>query len=365
MSPTHFAKAPGRVNLIGEHTDYHDGLCFPAAIDAFVEVEAREAEITRIWTDLNGEEVSFDVNALDRTALPVWARYPAGVAWALSEATGKRLPNIEAKVTSSLPAGSGLSASAAIEMAFATLWRTMANLDVTGAELARLGQRAENGFVGMNCGIMDQTASLFGRQDHALFLDTHDPGNPIPMKLPDGIAIVILDTMVKHELAASEYNLRRRESEDAALKLGVSALRWCTLAHLEANSHLLSAIEKKRAKHVITECHRVQLFRNSLDVGDRNGLGDLMRGSHISLRDDFEVSCAESDAMAESAWGAPGCLGARMMGGGFGGACIGLVEASAVEPFLDETAAQYRKATGIEPALRVCRAVDGARAWAA
>jgi len=356
------AKAPGRVNLIGEHTDYHDGLCFPAAIDAYVQVWAREAPVTRIWSELMGEEVSFDANAPERGALPGWARYPAGVAWAIGEATGKRLPNIEAVVTADLPAGSGLSASAAIEMAFATLWRLMAGLSIADAELARLGQRAENSFVGMNCGIMDQTASLFGRQDHALFLDTHDPSNPVPIPLPEGISIVILDTMVKHELASSEYNLRRCESEDAATKLGVSALRWCTMAHLKANSHLLSALEYRRARHVITECNRVQLFRNSLEVGDTRGLGEIMKAGHISLRDDYEVSCPESDAMAEAAWSSPGCLGARMMGGGFGGACIGLVSSDAVGEFMAATGEKYEAATGIEPVMRVCRAVDGALA---
>lgn len=356
--PTHIATAPGRVNLIGEHTDYHDGYCFPAAIDAWVTVAARLATETTLATTISQEEAVFSANSPDRDAIPAWARYPAGVAWAM----GSPLPNVEALVHSTVPVGSGLSSSAAIEMAFATLWRFLADRPITDAQLARIGQTAENEFVGMNCGIMDQTASLMGKAGHALFLDTADPGHPALVPLPQGIAIVICDTGVKHELAGSEYNLRRKESESAAMKLGVTALRWATPGHLTANRHLLTDVEYHRAKHVITECGRVLAFRNSLEVGDSIALGELLRASHASLRDDYEVSCAELDAMAEAANRHPDCLGARMMGGGFGGACIALVKNEGVEGFALKTATAYRDGTGREATIRVCHAVDGASA---
>lgn len=363
--PTHFAQAPGRINLIGEHTDYHDGYCFPAAIDGWITVAARVADRTELFSELTGETVELDLNAPDREALPNWARYPVGMAWAIGERRSVRLPNIQAVIHSNLPTGAGLSSSAAIEMAFGTLFRLLGDVSIDDAQLARAGQQAENSFVGMNCGIMDQTASLFGKAGHALFLDTADPAHPVPVPLPEELAYVVCDTEAKHELTGSEYNTRRQESEAAARKLGVDALRWATKANLLASSHLLSDVEFRRARHVITECERVLLFRNSLEVGDRNGLGDLLRASHKSLRDDYEVSCSELDAMAEAANAHAACLGARMMGGGFGGACIALVQADRADEFVAATTIAYRESTGIEPSIRVCRAVDGARAWAA
>lgn len=361
--PTHFAKAPGRINLIGEHTDYHDGYCLPAAIDAWVTVAARISDQTTLASALSNEEATLEINEPDRDAVPSWARYPVGVAWALRENRSVRLPNIEAMVHSTLPTGAGLSSSAAIEMAFGTLFRLLADLNITDAQLARAGQQAENSFVGMNCGIMDQTASLFGREGHALFIDTADPGHPVSVPLPANLAYVVCDTRVKHEHTGSGYNDRRQESETAARKLGVEGLRWATMGNLKASSHLMSDVEYRRAKHVITECERVLLFRNSLEVGDQNALGELLRASHASLRDDYEVSCPELDVMSETANRHSACLGARMMGGGFGGACIALVQADQAEAFAQDTAAGYYAATEIEPSIRVCRAVDGARAW--
>jgi galactokinase len=358
--PTHIARAPGRVNLIGEHTDYHDGYCFPAAIDAWVTVAARLNTETILSTTISEKEAVFSANSPDRDAMPAWARYPAGVAWAM----GSPLPNVQALVDSTLPVGSGLSSSAALEMTFATLWRLLADRLITDAQLAKIGQTAENEFVGMNCGIMDQTASLMGRAGHALFLDTADPGHPTPFPLPYDIAIVICDTGVKHELAGSEYNLRRKESESAAMKLGVAALRWATFGHVAANRHLLTDVEYRRAKHVITECSRVLAFRNALEVGDQVALGELLRASHSSLRDDYEVSCKELDVMSVAANRHPDCLGARMMGGGFGGACIALVKEDGVEDFALKTAAEYLEKTGLAAIIRVCHAVDGAAAHA-
>lgn len=426
-APTHIALAPGRINLIGEHTDYQGGFVFPAAIDRYVIVAAHlTTGSTRLVSDHDPHPAEFDantVNPLDKPSLPVWAAYPAGMAWALQAGT---VPNINATVGATLPVGSGLSSSAAIEMAFGTLWRLLGALEISDPELALAGQRAENQFVGMNCGIMDQTASLFGVADHALFVDTLRPGEPEPIRLPEGLAMVVCDTRVKHALQGSEYNDRRRDSESAARKLGVEFLRKANLEMLGQAD--LTEVEFKRAHHIITENQRVLDFKGSLpqycwhpagtpesqsppesgasnsefgergrdgcatgpyrwqpagdpesgspresgsqsaEFGERGQdaratLGELMQSSHESLRDDYEVSCPELDVMAEAAWEHPACVGARMMGGGFGGACIALVQSDAVEEFINQTAKSYLQRASIEGSFLAVRAVVGASAW--
>ncbi len=358
-SPTHLGIAPGRINLIGEHTDYQDGFVFPAAIDRYVITAARWSDDeTDIVTSRSNDQAHFDASSPRREGLPSWAKYPAGVAWALSE-LGQPVPNIQAAIHATLPAGSGLSSSAALELSFGTLWRLFGDLPVENGALARAAQRAENGFVGMNCGIMDQTASLFGVADHALYIDTTDAARPLAEKIPDGLSIVICDTRVHHELTGSEYNSRRREAESAAAHLGVPSLRYATLEMIRRAR--LSEVEEKRARHIVSENVRVAAFRHALLSQDRALIGQLMRGSHVSLRDDYEVSCSELDAMAEAAWDHPACIGARMMGGGFGGACIALVEEDGVDSFINAVSARYRSATAQQGALMVCSAVDGAR----
>ncbi|MBX7134251.1 MAG: galactokinase [Fimbriimonadaceae bacterium] len=390
VAPTHIALAPGRINLIGEHTDYQGGFVFPAAIDRYVIVATSLASgPTRLVSDHDPHAAEFDantVNLLDKDRLPTWVAYPAGMAWALQG----RLPNINATVGATLPVGSGLSSSAAIEMAFGTLWRLLGELEFSDAELALAGQRAENQFVGMNCGIMDQTASLFGVADHALFVDTLRPGEPEPIRLPEGLAMVVCDTRVKHALQGSEYNDRRRDSESAARKLGVEFLREANLEMLAGGG--LTEVEFKRALHIITENQRVLEFRKALpqyrwhpagnpdlqsppvsrssrsEFGERGRdgratLGELMRASHESLRDDYEVSCPELDLMAEAAWGHEACIGARMMGGGFGGACIALVQSEGVQDFIVSVGRNYLERSTIEGSFIVVKAVAGAAAW--
>jgi galactokinase len=363
--PTHAAVAPGRINLIGEHTDYHGGFVLPVAINRSVTVAARVTDQPSRLVSANASEIAdFDAADAGAATLPNWGKYPAGVAWALSAKTGRILPNILGSIGSDLPLGSGLSSSAAIEMAFATLWRLITPLDLSDGDLALAGQRAENEFVGMNCGIMDQTASLFGQAGAALFVDTLHPERPEPLSLPPDLALMVCDTNVKHELASSAYNLRRQQSESAAAKLGVRLLREVDLNKLESEKGKLTDVEYRRARHIITENARVVAFRDALIASHQTELGPLMLASHESLRTDYEVSCPELDAMAAAAREHPACVGARMMGGGFGGACIALVDHRQAEDFSRTILQRYFESTGIQGALLQCEAVDGARAWA-
>ena len=357
-SPTVVAVAPGRVNLIGEHTDYNDGFVFPVAIDREVWVAAMPNDGDSVlWSREMGEAPRFDVQTVEPGVPVAWAKYPAGTGWVLRE--GHVLPNLKAAVASDVPMGSGVSSSAALEMAFAVLWNRLGDLGLGNSELAKRAQRAENRFVGVNCGIMDQMASAMGRADSALFLDTRSLEiryAPIPKQL----SIVLCDTGKPRALTESAYNERRLQCESAARKLGVPALRDTDLDALE-RAQGLDPVEFRRARHVVTENARCESFLEALNAGDLEGVGYLMRESHQSLRDDYEVSCAELDAMAEAAWSSPGCVGARMTGAGFGGACVALVRESEVGAFQRAVLHAFAVSTGREGNAMVCRAVDGAR----
>ena len=358
--PTHFAVAPGRVNLIGEHTDYQNGFVLPAAIDLWVIVFASVSDSNSILrSTLQQDNFVFDTRHLNERGVGAWGDYAAGMAWAFQRIVATTPQNILASVSTSLPIGAGLSSSAAMEMAFGTLWQQINGIEISKEQMARLGQIAENEYVGMRCGIMDQTASIFGKEGHAIFVDTADPGNPEPIPLPKGVSLVVCDTRVKHELTGTEYNDRRRESEAAAQALGVETLRDTSLSSIESQKGL-DEILKKRARHIVSENARVLAFKDALVGADFHQLGDLMAESHQSLRFDYEVSCPELDEMALAAQNSPGCIGARMMGGGFGGSCIALVREESLDAFLDQAAAAYRSSTGIDGHFIPCKAVDGA-----
>lgn len=358
--PTHVAIAPGRVNLIGEHTDYNDGFVFPAAIDRSLIVAARaiDGETSSISSAQQGDGVPFSTLNVEPGRVSGWTAYPAGMAWALRELGAKS--QIEAMVDSDIPMGSGVSSSAAVEMAFGVIWRTIDRLEIDAPTLAKRGQVCENQFVGVSSGIMDQMASACGRAAHAMFLDTRTLEIQYA-PIPDSLVIVLCDTRTPRTLAGSAYNVRRAQCESACETLGVAKLRDVTIEQVEAARSTMSEIVYRRAKHVVTENNRCVEFKQALEVGDLVRVGELMRGSHESLRDDYEVSCRELDAMAEAAWLAPGCVGARMTGAGFGGACVAIVRRESAEMFVKSTLKSFESRIGRAGDAMVCSVVDGAR----
>jgi galactokinase len=358
--PAFVAMAPGRINLIGEHTDYNDGFVFPVAIDRFITVAAKPSDAaTRLFSAQMNEGEPFLATEVEPGQLQGWAKYPAGMAWAL-RARGLEIRDIEAVVTSDLPVGSGVSSSAALEMAFGVIYREIAGASLSNAELAQVGKICENRFVGVNSGIMDQMASAMGREGQALFLDTRTLEIEYA-PIPKGLGIVLCDTKKERALTNSAYNERRAQCEEAARVLGVKALRDATLGSLEDHRQEMSDVVYRRARHIVTENDRARTFKVALEVDDRCALGRLMRESHESLRDDYEVSCPELDWMAESAWEAPGCVGARMTGGGFGGACVALVEESRLGAFQEAALGGFIERGGSRGAeAMACQAVAGA-----
>jgi len=360
-------RAPGRVNLIGEHTDYNDGYVFPMALDRYttVAVAPRDDRKVRAYSANMEEETTFHLDTLARRGH--WSDYVAGIASQL-EKRGVRLPGADLFLYSDVPVGSGLSSSAALEISCALAFLSLADSHLPGEELARLGQAAENQFVGMNCGIMDQFIAVHGAQDHALFLDCRSLEYQLVPLPSDHSRIVVCNTMVKHELGASEYNNRRRECEEGVQRMqkhwpAIRALRDLDLEQFTRVEGELDETVKIRCRHVISENERVLESIRSLRSGDLHRFGSLMNASHDSLRDDYQVSCEELDLMVGIARGVPGCLGARMTGGGFGGCTVNLVERSAVDSFCREIGTLYRSRTGLEPAIYISVPSQGAHEW--
>ena len=362
--PTLRVRAPGRVNLIGEHTDYNDGFVLPLAIEraAWIALRARgDRRVMLRSVELEGE-ADIDLDTLDPAAPrgtdPAWSEYVKGTAWALQQA-GHRLRGWEGVLASDVPIGAGLSSSAALELATARAFAAVSGLAWDPAAMARLGQRAENAWVGMNCGIMDQMISAVGREGHAVLIDCRDLATT-PVPLPAGTAVVILDTGTRRGLVDSEYNERRQRCEEAAAHFGIPALRDLDPDTLSARAGELDAVTFRRARHVVTENARTLAAAAAMRKGDAATLGRLMDESHASLRDDFEVSSPALDAMVEIARGQGGCLGARMTGAGFGGCAVALVSAGAAESFAAAVAPEYRERTGHEPQVYVTGASGGA-----
>jgi galactokinase len=362
-------RAPGRVNLIGEHTDYNKGLVMPAAIDlsTWVAIAPRSDRRILVRSENFSETVELDLDQAPAHGRGHWSDYPFGVAIKLEQA-GHKLCGANLLVRGEVPIGSGLSSSAAIEVAtgFALLElaRDAPDALIDRLELAQLCQRAEGEFVGMRCGLMDQFISCFGQTGHALMLDCRTLDYQ-QLPLPEGVKLVVCNTMVKHELAASEYNARRAECEEAVRLLArylpeTQSLRDVSIADLERAAAGLPAVIRKRSRHVISENARVVEAAAALRRADLETFGRLMRESHRSLRDDYEVSCKELDLMVEIAGQADGVLGARMTGGGFGGCTINLVASKSVDSFKQVVAAEYEKATGLGPQIYVCSPAEGA-----
>ncbi len=360
QGPECVSMAPARINLIGEHTDYNDGFVFPVAIDRCLMVAARRVDgASHLYSRQTRDGESFRAASVVPGILRGWTRYAAGVAWALHR-NGKNVSDLDAYVDSNIPMGSGVSSSAALELAFGVIWNNLGRLGLANENLAHIGKQCENQFVGVNCGIMDQMAVAMGREGHAMFLDTRSLEIEY-VAIPAELVIVLCDTKTPRSLSGSAYNERRSQCEEAARALGVEKLRDADFAMLEHAKDQMSETVYRRARHVISENERCLAFRAALGEGNLDELGLLMRASHESLRDDYEVSSPALDAMADAAKAAKGSVGARMTGAGFGGACVALVQRECADAFCAETAASYQAASGIAPELMVCRAVGGAR----
>jgi galactokinase len=367
----YLAVAPGRVNMLGEHVDYNDGVVLPAAIDRAVRVAAqprRDRQVHLTALDLN-ESAAFDLDhlaekvSLTGDPLPAWAKYPAGVAWVLQQ-NGYAVSGIDAAFTSDVPIGAGLSSSAAVEVAFAALWRELGGWDASAMTLARLSQAAENRYVGVNCGLMDQFASAHGVEGHCLYFDTRSLDWK-PVSLPAGTVIVIANSLVKRSLATSAYNERRAACEQAVELLkprlpGIRALRDVSTTDFTRLAHHLPELIAMRARHIVEECARVEEAVDCLNRGDGDGFGRLMIAGHASLRDLYEVSCPELDVLVDTAKSLPGCLGARLTGAGFGGCTVNLVEETAAESFIRNLSEEYTRVTGKQTEVYLCRASRGA-----
>jgi len=359
--PTVVGLAPGRINLIGEHTDYNDGFVFPAAIDRGLWIAASEVDdLSNVSSGQMNDGEPFDVEKVVPGFTSSWSKYPAGMGWAMQGKVGHSLSNLQACIDSTIPIGSGVSSSAALEMAFGVVWNHINHLNLDLQTLAKLGQVCENQFVGVNSGIMDQMASALGKAGHAIFLDTRSleiEYAPVPLNL----SVVLCDTKKERALTTSAYNERRSQCEEASAIMGVSKLRDATMASLEAHKHQMSDVVYRRAKHVISENQRCLDFKAALASNEYDAIGALMKGSHESLQYDYEVSCPELDAMAAAAWDSPGCVGARMTGAGFGGACVALVQTDLIERFTETVLLKYAGSTGLKGEALSCSIVDGAR----
>ena len=358
--PSIAVAAPGRINLIGEHVDYQDGLVMPAAIDRYVFGSARaipDAEI-RLWSSHGHRQLMIPLDRIEPiTGDDQWANYVFGVVAKYRDA-GHGVRGFEAAFDANLPLGAGLSSSAALESATALIVESVLGIGLPPAERALLCQAAEHDWAGVPCGIMDQLAVNAGVAGHALKIDCRTL-EVAPAPLPSGLAVVVVDSKVKHALADGEYAKRKADCEVAAHGLGVKMLRDADLQSLEAARASLGDRVYRRARHVVTEIERVRQFTAALEAGDTSAAGELMAGSHRSLRDDFEVSCAELDAIVEIACDL-GAIGARMMGGGFGGSTVNLVASESAVEFAEQVSMRYRERHGAKIEAFVVTPVAGA-----
>jgi galactokinase len=361
--------APGRANLIGEHTDYNDGFVLPFAIDrrTVAAVRVRDDRRIRVASTFDAEPVEIDladlaVTEFPRDAVPEWAAYPLGVAWALLAAGVVDPVGVDIAFASDVPVGAGLSSSAAIEGATASALRDVWDLDLDATGLARIGRRAENEAVGAPTGIMDQMASMLGRRDAAIFIDCRSlEGTPVDLGFADaGLELLVIDTRVAHAHSTGGYGDRRAACERGAAALGVKALRDLSPADLDRARELLDDTTYRRVRHVVTEDQRVLDTVRILHEDGPLAIGDLLVASHVSLRDDFEVSCPELDTAVDAAL-AGGAIGARMTGGGFGGSAIALVRREDADAVSESVTHAFADSGFAEPGIFVVEPSEGAR----
>ncbi len=370
-APIHLVRAPGRVNLLGEHVDYNDGFVLPAAIDraTYIAVSPTNTALsTLVAVDFN-QQASFSPQTIpsktqaEGSPLPEWAHYPAGVMWSLNE-DQLETNGINAVYASDVPRGSGLSSSASVEMAFMLAWQTLSNWTLPPMQRALLGQKAENQYVGVNCGIMDQFASACGVENKLLLLDCRSlEWKTIP--LPEDVSIVIADTTVRRKLTSGEYNKRRAACEEAVRLLkqdlpNIRSLRDVSVEEFNRFADKLPEEVSKRARHVVEEIERSNQAEALLEAGNIQRFGELMNQCHASLRDFYEVSSPELNAMASIAQSLDGCYGARLTGAGFGGCTANLVAREKADEFARTLGARYKAETGLHPEIYITRASNGA-----
>lgn len=370
-----YSTAPGRVNLIGEHTDYNDGFVLPVAIDRSITAAfaPRSDRLVHAFALDLAQRDSFSLDSINRLEGNSWANYVRGVPWALQQA-GYALTGLDLAVHGDIPPGAGLSSSAALEVAVLGAFQSAGGVDVSPIDQALLARRAENDFVGVECGVMDQMAAVLGRRDHAVLIDCRSlEAELVPLDLMRRrLRIVVAETGIARQLAESAYNQRRRECSEAVRLLDraidtrdVKSLRDITLQDLRAVGHILAEPLDRRARHVVSENERVLRAVKALREDNMTLFGELMYASHESLRDDFEVSCPELDLLVDLAAGTDGVVGARMTGAGFGGCTVNLVREDALDRFREEVVAVYRTRTSLPGEMHVCESADGLRIVAA
>jgi galactokinase len=359
--------APGRVNLIGEHTDYAGGFVMPAAIDfgTLAAISPRTDGRVVIWSENFNEQVSHQLDGFPKNGGGHWSGYALGVVKVLREA-GFKVPAFNLTIQGDVPLGAGLSSSASIEVATALAALSLAGANPEREEIAKLCQRAENVYVGSSCGIMDQFIACRGAENHALLLDCRSLEYRLA-PIPPSVSLVIANTMVKHSVAGGEYGIRRTEVEEGTAILRehrpeIELLRDATPQDLEQWGAEMPENVLRRCRHIITENLRTVAAADALEAGHMKKLGDLMAAAHASYRDDFEASCEEADAMVAAAHRLPGLIGARLTGGGFGGCTVNLVHADRAEKFAARLHDEYRAATGIDAEIYRCHASAAAHA---
>ena len=364
--PVLVARGPGRVNLIGEHTDYNDGWVFPVAIDraAYVAAAPRDDRQLHVWASQYQEHMILELDRAEPGVAHDWGAYVLGMA-AMLQREGHRLRGADLVIDGNVPGGAGLSSSAALENAVGAALAAVAGVEVAPLRLAQLGQQTEHQFAGVNSGIMDQMISALGQANHALLIDCRSYDyQPIP--LPGDVRIVVCDSRVSRELAGSAYNERRAQCEEAVERLkavlpNIKALRDVSPEQLDEHQQLLPPLILQRARHVVTENARTVEGAERLRAGDVTRFGELMNASHRSLRDDYAVSSPNLDVLVQAAQGVTGVYGSRLTGAGFGGCTVSLATPAAVEPMIEAVGRAYREAFEREPEVYVCTASDGTR----
>lgn len=356
-------KAPGRVNLIGEHTDYNGGFVLPCAIDYHTAISGsarRDRQVRVISVDYGNEQDEFNLDApIEPLTDRLWANYVRGVVKHLLEA-GYALSGADMVISGNVPQGAGLSSSASLEVAVGQFFKSLNKLEITPTEIALIGQRAENRFVGCNCGIMDQLISAQGEADHALLIDCRSLVTQ-SVEMPRDVVVMIINSNVQRGLVGSEYNTRREQCEAAARFFGVKALRDVDLPSFEARKIGLDPVVARRARHIITDSQRAIDLAATLKTGDLASIGQLMADSHASMRDDFEITVPPVDALVNIVKQVLGNAGGvRMTGGGFGGCVVALMPQDLVDPVRTAVTAEYRAAGGLDASIYVCHASAGA-----